>query len=198
MIIDPERTCELCEGALLVGNVTGVCRSNRVCMQENDSRIRANNPKCRVCDGPLHARNKIGVCRDTPACKKEAKRIHDRQYHQAKTGIKPPKAPRETESGLLPEDGIIDDIAVWIAATGMRKGTGLPAVNLTHIERLEVIKLMLRVGAGVRDMCDNLHVHPSVVRSLLDELGYECVRNEHIAGSKIMIILPKSRTRKES
>lgn len=197
MLIDPDRACELCSGPLLIGSKTGICRSNKRCMQESDNRSIAATVNCKICGTQLAStRNKIGICRTNDKCRREAKRIHDRTYHQS---LAKPKnaapAKKEEEIGLLPDDeltaeGYIDEVAVRIMVNGVRH------VALTQIERVEVVRQMLVRGAGVRDMCDHLHVHPSTVREILDELGYECVRNAHIAGSKIMVILPKNRVRK--
>jgi hypothetical protein len=197
MLIDPGKGCELCSGPLVMGSETGICRSNARCMQENDDRVRASITDCKICGAPLGSRNRIGICRTNDKCCKEAKKIHDRQYHQSRASHQSRAKPREirepkqeAENNLLPEDGILDTIAIRIAANGLRK------VRLTHRERVEVVKRMLNLGAGVRDMCDNIHVSPGVVRDILDELGFECIRNTHIVGSKIMIILPKNRPRR--
>jgi hypothetical protein len=193
--IDPSRVCELCGGPIIVRNTTGVCRTTKDCMRENDSRRNKTYVRtmtCAICGGPISKRNKVGICRKTEACRNAAKKEHDHRYHQAhKNGVpataEEPRAHRQTM--LVPEDGIVDFMAVSIAVSGMRK------VALTHRERLEVTRQMLVQGASIREMSSNLHVKPAAVRLLLDELGYECVRDVHIAGSKIMVILPKNRSK---
>jgi hypothetical protein len=192
--IDAHRTCEICNGPVTEGNEIGICRTTRKCREENEKRSRGSATECRICGSPLESRTKIGICRTNEICKREGKKVHDRHYHQSrKKGEKKPKKQKtraDDASWLLEEDGIIDETAVQIAASGKRR------VRLTQNERIATVKLMLRLGIGVREMCDNLHVHPSVVREILDGLGYECVLNTHIVGSKVMIILPKDRMRK--
>lgn len=199
--IDPDRACDLCGGPLLTTNLTGVCRTTIKCRAENLRRRRSKSDakrfRCKVCGGPIGKRNMIGICRTNNRCKTEAKRAHDRRYHlahknkrAARVSERPPGERRpHRQTILLPEDGEFDEVAIRIAVSGQRK------VSLTHRERLEVIRLMLGQGASIREMCDHLHIQPKIVRELLDELGYECVRNEHILGSKIMVILPKNRVR---
>jgi hypothetical protein len=151
---------------------------------------------CELCDGPLLSNNSTGICRTLPGCKTEDDKR--RGIERPVPVIKKPKPPKGTgkkdtrahrPTVLLAEDGIIDPIAVYIAVNGVRK------IAMTHRERVEAVRQMLTRGSSIREMCDNLHVQPGVVRSILDELGFECVRNEHIAGSKIMVILPKDRVR---
>jgi hypothetical protein len=195
--VDPARKCELCGGPVITRNATGVCRTTRACMLENQRRRdiksgttarNARNGSCTICGGAISRRNKIPICRSNAACRAAGKKEHDRRYHRNhKDRPKPSHSRRQTI--LLPEDGIIDPVAVHIAVHGIRK------IAMTHRERVEAVRQMLLRGDSIREMCDHLHVPPATAREILDELGYECVRNEHIAGSKIMIILPKNRRR---
>lgn len=196
--IDPARVCELCGGPIVNWNVTGVCRTRTDCRIENArrrKRAHETSSKCKVCEGPVSKRNTIGICRVNDQCRVAAKKEHDHRYHLAHKADKARRLREKVVSGrrphrqtaTLPEDGIIDRVAVQITVAGTRK------VALTQRERLEATRQMLLQGASIREMCDHLHVQPRVVRMLLDELGYECVRNEHIVGSKIMVILPKDR-----
>jgi hypothetical protein len=195
--VDPARKCELCGGPVIIRNATGVCRTKPACMLENQRRrdIRnetaaksARSGSCTICGGGISKRNKIPICRANAACRAAGKKEHDRRYHRNhKDRPKPSHSRRQTI--LLPEDGIIDPVAVYIAVHGIRK------IAMTHRERVEAVRQMLLRGDSIREMCDHLHVPPDTARKILDELGYECVRNEHIAGSKIMIILPKNRKR---
>lgn len=149
---------------------------------------------CKVCGGPVSGRNQIGICRVNKRCRRAAKKEHDHRYHvshRSERGSRPrddtPRPHRQTIT--LPEDGIIDEVAIYIAVNGLRK------IAMTHRERVEAVRRLLLQGGSIREMCDNLHVQPKIIREILDGLGFECVRNEHIAGSRIMIILPKDRKR---
>ena len=186
--VDPVRTCDLCGGPVIRRNSTGVCRTTRACVLENQRRRDVKSISCKICGGAISRRNKIPICRANSACRAAGKKEHDRRYHRNhKDRPKPSQSRRQTI--LLPEDGIVDPVAVYIAVHGIRK------IAMTHRERLEAVRQMLLHGDSIRDICDHLHVPPATAREILDELGYECVRNEHIAGSKIMIILPKNRKR---
>jgi hypothetical protein len=193
--IDFDRDCELCGGPIMVSNEINVCRTTPECMLENDKRRnRTTGYRCKVCGSAITKRNKIGICRTKAKCRAAAKREHDHRYHLAHKDEKDDdqklgKQRAHRQTVLLPEDGIVDEIAVYLAVNGIRK------VAMTHRERVEATRQMLLHGASIREMCDHLHVQPRIVRDILDELGFECVRNEHIAGSKIMIILPKNRAR---
>jgi len=171
------------------------------CLLENNRRRGKNRTPvvalpCKVCGGPVSKRNQIGICRVNKKCRQAAKKLHDHKYHlthradgsRQKDGESRPH--RQTVT--LPEDGIIDDTAVYIAVNGLRR------IAMTHRERVEAVRRLLLQGGSIREMCDNLHVQPKIIREILDELGFECVRNEHIAGSRIMIILPKNRNRNRS
>ncbi len=196
--IDPDRVCELCGGSIVKSNTTGVCRTRPDCRTENArrrNRVYETGAKCKVCQGPVSKRNTIGICRISDRCRVAAKKEHDHRYHLAHKTEKARRLHEKTvrrphrQTAVLPEDGIIDNVAVQITVSGSRK------VALTQRERLEATRLMLLQGASIREMCDHLHVQPKVVRQLLDDLGFECVRNEHIVGSKIMVILPRDRVR---
>ncbi len=194
MFTDPSRACELCGGPIIIANITGVCRTTRTCIQEDARRKAAIAARlCKVCGSDLAANNKIGICRASKACRKAGRKIHDRQYHYTRDQPKKKKKNVAVNAELLPEwdDGYIDPVAVFVAVNGIRK------IAMTHSERVAAVRTMLVQGAGVRELCDHLHVHPSTVHSILDELGYECVRNEHVVASKIMVILRKDRDKPE-
>jgi Homeodomain-like domain len=186
--IDPKRKCELCGGPIIRRNTTGVCRTTSSCMQESMRRRTIRAGSCKICGGVISRRNKIPICRTNSTCRAAGKKEHDRRYHRSHKN-RPKKSPSRRQTVLLPEDGIIDPVAVHIAVHGIRK------IAMTHRERVEAVRQMLQRGDSIREICDHLHVPPATAREILDELGYECVRNEHIAGSKIMIILPKNRRR---
>lgn len=61
---------------------------------------------------------------------------------------------------LLPDDGIIDPVAVEITAAGTRR------VSLTRPERLAAVALILARGGTVNDIADRLHISGSTAGRL--------------------------------
>jgi hypothetical protein len=53
---------------------------------------------------------------------------------------------------LIPDDGIVDDVAIEIAVRGRRP------VCLTRLERSVAAALILAMGGGTRDLCERLKV----------------------------------------
>ena len=75
-----------------------------------------------------------------------------------------PAAPAEKGRGapspwVLPEDGIVDPIAVQIAAAGERR------VALTHAERLLAAAKILAAGHHLTEMAGRLHVSSDAARA---------------------------------
>jgi DNA-binding CsgD family transcriptional regulator len=71
---------------------------------------------------------------------------------------------------LLPEDGIIDPIAVELAATGAR------LVALTPAERRLAAVRILAAGCGARQIGDRLGMTPRRARALAETLRTEAAR----------------------
>ena len=65
---------------------------------------------------------------------------------------------------LLPDDGIIDQVAVEIAAAGTRR------VRLTLPERRFAAALILARGGTANDISARLHVNGRVARRLADAI----------------------------
>ena len=72
----------------------------------------------------------------------------------------PRRGPGAPSEWALPEDGIVDPIAVEIAATGTRR------VALTPTERLLAAARILAAGHSVTEMARRLHIGGEVARSL--------------------------------
>lgn len=76
---------------------------------------------------------------------------------------------------VLPDDGIVDDVAVAVAAAGTRK------VRLTPAEqRLAAVKILAELdgdlfftGDGVNEIRTRLNMHPSAARQLINEIRAE-------------------------
>lgn len=91
-------------------------------------------------------------------------------------------------SYLLKDDGIIDELAVEIAASGGRK------VRLTLTEQRMAVERMLKAGASVHDMCARLGTNNLAVKKILAELGQEIVKDGRQNAPRV--ILPVDRPRK--
>lgn len=65
---------------------------------------------------------------------------------------------------VIPEDGIIDAIAVQIAASGQRR------VRLTRTERLFAAALILAGGGNAYQVHKRLRVSPGTARTLVTRL----------------------------
>ncbi|MEU8303420.1 hypothetical protein AB0C84_07635 [Actinomadura sp. NPDC048955] len=80
------------------------------------------------------------------------------------TATRPADAPAATGTGagplMLPEDGIVDPIAIEIAASGTRP------VALTHTERVLAAARILAAGGGANTIAARLHVSGSTARTL--------------------------------
>lgn len=80
------------------------------------------------------------------------------------------KSRRKSADFVLPEDGLIDETAVRLAATQQR------IVSLTPGERKVVLQLMVKSGKNLNEMGVALVSHTDVIRAELAELGFEVRR----------------------
>jgi hypothetical protein len=155
--------------------------------------------KCTVCGGPLFKRNKTGICTKNETCIKANRQVHDgtfrgvdkiygpRRHHSEKEVRNYPAHP-----WMLHEDGIVDEIAIEIAVTGKRK------VRLTQTEQKRVIERMLRLGYGRLEIRNNLGIGAVQIDKLLDEMGYEIIRDPTQVSAKYprKLITRKDRPRR--
>jgi len=65
---------------------------------------------------------------------------------------------------IIPEDGIIDDLAVQIAASGQRR------VRLTKLERRMAAALIVARGGTAWDVCKRLFINYSTATALVTSL----------------------------
>lgn len=79
---------------------------------------------------------------------------------------------------LLPDDGLIDEVAVSIAVSGARR------VRLTEAERLEAAARMIRRGADVAELAAHLGTNPATAGRLVRALGYRLTRPEPSTGHR--------------
>ena len=70
----------------------------------------------------------------------------------------------EEHEWVLPEDGIVDEIAVEIAASGHRR------VALTRTERRLAAARILAQGGTVCDVATRLHLSWTTARALVDQV----------------------------
>ncbi len=71
---------------------------------------------------------------------------------------------------LLPDDGIIDQVAVDIAAAGTRP------VRLTEPERRLAAAKILAARGNSRDIAARLHMHPGPAKELADSIRMETAK----------------------
>ena len=78
---------------------------------------------------------------------------------------------------LLPDDGLIDEVAVSIAVSGARR------VRLTPPERDLAARLMIARGADVAELAAHLGTSTAAAGRLVKALGYRlgppCPRTKH-------------------
>ena len=78
---------------------------------------------------------------------------------------------------LLPDDGLIDEVAVSIAVSGARR------VRLTPPERDLAARLMIARGADVAELAAHLGTSTAAAGRLIKALGYRlgppCPRTKH-------------------
>lgn len=93
---------------------------------------------------------------------------------------------RPTKSWILPEDGIVDELAIRLAMSGERR------IALTERERKIAVERMAKQGATSSEIIKALRAGPHWVRVTLNELGYDLVGTS----STGMYVVPKDRPRK--
>ncbi|GGP92223.1 DNA-binding CsgD family transcriptional regulator [Actinomadura coerulea] len=71
-----------------------------------------------------------------------------------------PKTAAKAAPRVLPEDGIVDPIAIEIAVSGSRP------VDLTHTERVLAAAQILAAGGGASTIAARLYVSGSTARAL--------------------------------
>lgn len=97
---------------------------------------------------------------------------------------KPPVMHRITKGWILPEDGILDEVAIEIAIRGQRP------VRLTLRERRAVVKSLIDRGASPGEIIEKLRTNPKWVTRTLHELGYDVLGT---GGNHGTYIVPKNR-----
>ena len=80
--------------------------------------------------------------------------------HRGTPATKLAPAGKSTAARVLPEDGIVDPIAIEIAASGTRP------VALTHTERVLAAARILAAGGSANTIAVRLHVSGSTARTL--------------------------------
>lgn len=101
-----------------------------------------------------------------PLCSK-----HRAQYLKGNLGIDPEARLHHDDPTWLPEDGILDEIAVSIAAVGIR------VVRLTTRERFEATKRILANGGNAGTIMHRLGVGVARANRLRDKVHREEKRN---------------------
>jgi hypothetical protein len=76
---------------------------------------------------------------------------------------------------VIPDDGIVDQVAVEIMARGERR------VRLTRAERLAVAALVLARGGTVTDIKERLHVDSRIATALAAEVRSAGTAAEEVA-----------------
>jgi DNA-binding NarL/FixJ family response regulator len=90
---------------------------------------------------------------------------------QEPRSARPTESERETPSPwLLPEDGIVDEIAVEIAASGIRQ------VALTPTERRLAVAEILARGGTPKDVAARLHISDATARALVNQVRAQARR----------------------
>ncbi len=134
---------------------------------------------CLFCPRQLSSKNKTRMC---PLCwcdsvksgdvKAAPRRVPKKNHHQPL---------------LLEDDGIIDELAVHIAAYGERK------VRLTVPERIEACAIMQRMHLGVKEMSERIGCSTGAVEDYLGDLGYEVIRDPAVSALHYKLITRKDR-----
>jgi hypothetical protein len=163
--------------------------------RNSHTRKTGENPPCSICLVPLPgANNKSGICRRNPKCKKVWKRLHDARYQKRKTAgvtkVKTyPKRPWE-----LYDDGIVDQIAIGIAVSGIRR------VRLSPPEQIEVVTRMMRYDYGTAEIAQHMGIGPGRLAEILDGMGFEVIIDPTQSGAQYQgrrMIARKDRPQKQ-
>lgn len=101
----------------------------------------------------------------------ERKRIRDRE--------------RNRDRWLIPEDGIIDPVAIAVATAGTR------LVRLTPAERELAVHRIIANGGAVAELAAHLGISLVNAVRLAHSLGYRTLRSEH--ANKSLVLPPDNR-----
>lgn len=128
---------------------------------------------CARCGSLLGYTNKVGICRQNEECRVLWRKVHDKNYDQKRRHLKERRKPTAEQRGYpphpseLPEDGIVDHIAVEVAVRGLRH------VRLTPTEQDLATAAMVAEDLTWRDMCEHLGVGDRRMGQILSRMGYE-------------------------
>lgn len=101
---------------------------------------------------------------------REAQKARERKAYVRKHGERPEgKRYRNRPSGispwLIPEDGIVDDIAVEVAVSGARR------VRLTPTEHCLAVEQMVRQGSSIKEIARHIGMADINVKDLIRRIG---------------------------
>lgn len=137
---------------------------------------------CKLCGTCILRTNLLGICSSNPACRRARRKPHDQAYDAKRKRpkkLKPKSAPVNRDHPWeIPDDGIMDETAIDIAFLGLRK------VRLTPPEQRRVVRRMLRMDFGWKEMCDHLGIGARRMTAILDEMGYEAITDPAMTGAK--------------
>jgi hypothetical protein len=91
------------------------------------------------------------------------------------------RRPRRRAAHLLPDDGIIDEVAVSIAVSGTRR------VRLTEAERDLAAERMIRGGADLAELAQHLGTSTAAAGRLIRALGYRLSMPEPRTGHRWIV-----------
>ena len=94
-----------------------------------------------------------------------------------RTAARPASQPRQHSPWLLPEDGIVDPIAVELTVTGSRR------VALTPGERRAAAALILAKGGTVNRVARRLHISHRTAKRLAATIIAEPVTSDYGAAA---------------
>lgn len=117
-------------------------------------------------------RRRGGTLKDLPVWMQEACREYGRKYD---IGRDRHRNPAMAYRGALPEDGVIDWLAVSLVITGERR------VDLTYPERVLAVAGMLKAGVRPIDMAANLGMHNKSVSRIIFQIRHNDAEQKILA-----------------
>jgi hypothetical protein len=163
---EPSACCYTCGTRLGKKNKTGYCMRHWQTQQRSDGKPL---PRCKTCDKEIGRGTRTGYC----------------VAHYPKRKPLPGNEPMVIE----PDDGIIDELAVELAAYGVRK------VRMTIPERHAAILMMHKMHLGIQEMATNLGTTPAQVTLYLDDMGYEVITDPAVSALHYRLITRKDRSK---
>lgn len=89
--------------------------------------------------------------------------------------------PRAARNPLLPDDGIVDEVAIGLAVSGARR------VRLTEAERAIAAERMIRGGADLAELAAHLGTSTAAAGRLIRALGYRLSMPEPRTGHRWIV-----------